>query len=173
MCGNTLKDSESYVYLAAIQTLVAIADANAAQVIPLFGRAVSLGVIDFTSDTPSSDGVHDVTLSPLQRIKATEALLFAIRRRGDGVFIFGNQLLELMLFGCHAQSQSQSKTPDGSLDMRTVASTMQVKTDTYFIGGSADNGGIESGILMWTPRKKSADFGSILAALCLTPRRTI
>ena len=173
LCVETLKDSESYVYLAAIQTLVAIADANAAQVIPLFGRAVSLGVIDFTSDTPSSDGVHDVTLSPLQRIKATEALLFAIRRRGDGVFIFGNQLLELMLFGCHAQSSSQSKTPDGSLDIRTVASTMQVKTDTYFIGGSADNGGIESGILMWTPRKKSADFGSILAALCLTPRRTI
>ena len=145
LCVETLKDSESYVYLAAIQTLVAIADANAATVIPLLGRAVSLGVIDFTSDTPSSDGVHDIPLSPLQRIKATEALLFAIRRRGEGVFIFGNQLLELMLFGCHAQSQSQSKTPDGSLDIRTVASTMQVKTDTFFIGGSADNEGIESG----------------------------
>jgi len=145
LCVETLQDPESYVYLAAIQTLVAISDANAAKVIPLLGRAVSLGGIDFTGDASSFDGVHELTLSPLQRIKATEALLFAIRRRGEGIFIFGNELLELMLFGCHAPSQSQPTPQNGSSGVRTVASTMQVNTETFFIGGSAENAATDSG----------------------------
>ena len=139
LCLETLQDSESYVYLAAIQTLVAIADANAAKVVPILGRAISLGVIDFSCDASSSPtSAHHLMLSSVQRIKATEALLFAIRRRGDGIFAFGNELLELMLFGCHAQSPPKSKSENNSLD-RAAASTIQSKTEIFFLGERTDD----------------------------------
>ena len=136
LCLEALQDSESYVYLAAIQTLVAIADANAAKVVPILGRGVSLGVIDFPCGASS--------LSSVQRIKATEALLFAIRRRGDGIFAFGNELLELMLFGCHAQSQSQSHPENNSMG-GSAASTIQSKTEIFFMGERTDDDVHESG----------------------------
>lgn len=138
LCLETLEDSESYVYLAAIQTLVAIADANAATVIPVLGRSVSLGVANFAFDGFSSptSAPHHVTLSPLQRIKATEALLFAVRRRGEGIFALGNELLEMMLFGCNVQSRS--KPENDSLDSAS-ASTIQAKTEAFFMGERADN----------------------------------
>lgn len=139
LCLEILQDRESYVYLAAIQTLVAIADANAAKAVPLLGRAVSLGAIDLPCDSSSSStNAHRLMLSSVQRIKATEALLFAIRRRGDGIFAFSNELLEMMLFGCHAQSRSQSKPDKNSLD-RAAASTIQSKTEIFFLGERPDD----------------------------------
>lgn len=83
-----LQDIESYVYLAAIHTLVAITEENTCAVFPLLGRALVLG----TMDTP------EVALSAEQRIKVAEALVFAIRRKPAILEIY-SYLVEMMIFG--------------------------------------------------------------------------
>jgi len=138
-----LDDDESYVYLAAVQTLVAIADSDPANVLPLLAQAVSLGCIDFSNSVPSREIIK---LPPSQRIKATEALLFAIKRRGKGAFVFGQDIVYMMLCGSR---RTQSISMSGGIGTSSAnngnaagASAIQVETESFFNQSSfAENDG--------------------------------
>ena len=80
----SLSDAESYVYIAGIQTLVAICDVNPSEILPLTATLVAKGVISDLAVLSADAKVSSVTVSltPEERIKCAEALIFMIRRRG-------------------------------------------------------------------------------------------
>lgn len=99
LCLESLADDESYVYLAGIQSLVAIGDAFPAEMMPLIGQAVAKGEIYLDVLSGTVQAPVNVSLSPEQRVKATEALIFMIRRRGEGIFLYGRNMMDMMLYG--------------------------------------------------------------------------
>lgn len=95
---SALGDTESYVYLAAVHTIVSLSDADPSYVIPRIGQALACGVL-----WPSSE-----SLTNEQRIKVAEAITFSTRRRpmlNDDLLSF---LIELMIFGPAAKSHQES-----------------------------------------------------------------
>ena len=134
VCLNALADTESYVYLAAIQTLVAISDVCPSEIMPLMGEAIAKGnnITISIADTVgylSSITSVELSLSPEQRIKATESLIFMIRRRGEGIFMYGRSLLNVMLYG--------SSKDHANKDYQT-AQLIQSQTHNYFIQNNND-----------------------------------
>ncbi|KAG7370077.1 nuclear transport of RNA pol II C-terminus 1 domain containing protein [Nitzschia inconspicua] len=77
LCAMALADSESYVFLAAVQTIVALCDLDPQNIIPLIATGIVRGQLELTNDKEESR----IILSDEQRLKLTEALIFAIRRR--------------------------------------------------------------------------------------------
>ena len=91
----SLNDTESYVYLAGIQTIVALADVMPYYMIPVLTNAICTGAVSFlTSNQPWHD-----ELSSSQRVKVTEAMLFIIRRRGAAVNVHGKSVLQSIIYG--------------------------------------------------------------------------
>ncbi|KAL3756304.1 hypothetical protein ACHAWU_007255 [Discostella pseudostelligera] len=134
ICLNALADPESYVYLASIQTLVAIGDACPSHIIPLVGTVIATGRLRITVATADATVESvELSLSPEQRIKATEALIFMIRRRGDGIFLYGSSLMNTMLFG---PRQYEYKNGSGSTLQNDdhTAQQIQRQTHLYFTG---------------------------------------
>ncbi|VEU36861.1 unnamed protein product [Pseudo-nitzschia multistriata] len=76
-----LGDSESYVYLAAVQTIVAVGDLCPRHILPLIASAIVVGELDSLSVSKNSINATPIRLSQEQIIKLTEALIFIIRRR--------------------------------------------------------------------------------------------
>lgn len=135
ICLIALSDSESYVYLASIQTLVAIGDVCPSEIIPLIGILVAKGTAEFKVSKPDV-GVSSVvlSLSSEQRIKAAEALIFMIRRRGAGVYLYGRSLLDAMVFG----SQRGSYDNQDIFTKLSVSGMIQSQTHSYFVGRDAN-----------------------------------
>jgi len=137
ICLNALADSESYVYLASIHTLVAISDVCPSEIITLMGLVVSKGSINITvlmngaKETPL-----EISFAQEQRIKAVEALIFIIRRRGDGIFLNGPSLLETMLFGQMTMSTNQVESGAS----QNLSKLIQVQTHTYFQRSPQEDG---------------------------------
>eukprot|EP00934_Nitzschia_sp_Nitz4_P009332 Nitzschia sp. Nitz4//scaffold15_size197535//88132//91644//NITZ4_001579-RA/size197535-processed-gene-0.70-mRNA-1//-1//CDS//3329537718//9322//frame0 len=97
---TALSDSESYVYLAAVQTIVAIGDMIPVQVLPLVSAAVVSGRLSIPTGTLGEE--HVIELSQEQQIKLAEALMFMIRRRATPES-FVPILVNQMLFGVKSQ----------------------------------------------------------------------
>ena len=125
ICLSALADPESYVYLASIQTLVSICDACPSEVLPLMGEVIARGHVAFVK----------LWCTPEQRIKAIEALIFIIRRRGDGIFIYGPPLLDTLLFG--TKKDQDLREPKLGNDGKT-AHLIQRQTHLYFIGAASE-----------------------------------
>lgn len=112
-----LKDQESYVFLAAIQTLVAIADERPTHFLPLLCRGVSLGAVQLARE--------EVLLSSEQRIKVAEALLFVIRRRA-GIYEHLSSLLGMLALGSVEKLSHDLDTPSQALQIAE-------ETHAYFL----------------------------------------
>ena len=126
----SLSDAESYVYLAGIQTLVAICDVSPSEILPLTATIVARGVISDLAVLSSDAKVSSITISliPEERIKCAEALIFMIRRRGESIHVFSRLLFDLMLFGSkQSHQESQNRHDNFSLDI-------QDQTYSYFVG---------------------------------------
>jgi len=135
ICLKALADEESYVYLAAIQTLVAISDVCPSEIMPLMGLAIAKGQVNLDIATVESlTAPIELSLTREQRIKATEALIFMIRKRGDAIFVYGPTLLELMLFG-----QKKGRGESSSYK-ENISEAIQSQTHTYFVGEQTENG---------------------------------
>jgi hypothetical protein len=135
ICFISLSDAESYVYLASVQTLVAICDMCPNVILPLTATLVAKGTAELPillADAKVEDVV--LNLSPEQRIKAAESLIFMIRRRGDAIFLHDRLLFDLLLFGTKQHQDKSSPHQENSLNI-------QLQTHTYFIGedGVTDN----------------------------------
>jgi Required for nuclear transport of RNA pol II C-terminus 1 len=117
---ESLKDSDSYVYLAAIQTIAFLADAAPKFVLPIIVRAVA------TSDL-LVDNEANVQLSSEQRVKLAEALASSIRRK-VAVHEYLSLLLDVMIYGGAASDVSyESSKENGGL--------IQEATHHYFLKG--------------------------------------
>ena len=129
ICLNALADTESYVYLASIQTLVAISDVCPSEIMPLMGAVIAKGEVNIkvASKDPTAVTSVKLSLSPEQRIKAIEALIFMIRRRGDGIFMNGPYLLDTMLYGSSMEDQDTNKD-------EFTSQLIQSQTHSYFVG---------------------------------------
>eukprot|EP00804_Cyclotella_cryptica_P005580 CCRYP_003088-RB/>CCRYP_003088-RB protein AED:0.09 eAED:0.09 QI:95/-1/1/1/-1/1/1/168/1428 len=136
VCLVSLADSESYVYLASIQTLVVICDVCPYEILPMTATLIATGSSDLTilaSEEKAS--FITLTLSPEQRIKLAEALICMIRRRGDGIFLYGRLLLDLMVFG---SKQSSHAMQDKFKLSKDTSCNIQGQTHLYFIGHDSD-----------------------------------
>ncbi len=116
-----LSDSESYVYLAAIQTIVAIGDLRPKHVLPQLAVALVTGELDCGT-----------LISNEQRIKLAEALMFIIRRRAAPAEYFP-QLVNLIIFGSVEKIGTFIDTPSDE-SKRLFA----IETDKYFLGVSVE-----------------------------------
>ena len=127
--ATALGDTESYVFLAAIQSIVAAADVSPREVIPMIGHGICFGIMLFSRvGTDDECQAVEVCLSTEQRIKLTEALLFTIRRRGKAIYEFVPLLMNLFLYG---RPESAGDDPSSGL-----AFQIQEKTHRYFVQGS-------------------------------------
>ena len=120
-----LSDDESYVYLAAVQTIVAVGDLKPKQVLPQLATALVTGSIEF-KDAPLS-------LSNEQSIKLGEALMFIIRRRA-AVEEFVPMLMGIMIFGGSSKVGMTSTCPNAQMQELFAQAT-----DKYFIGSREDS----------------------------------
>jgi hypothetical protein len=82
---DALRDPESYVYLAAIQTIAMMADERPKQMLPFLAAAVATGELPRAAggapSSPAAAAAAAVALSPEQRVKLAEALASCLRRR--------------------------------------------------------------------------------------------
>ena len=88
---NALNDGESYVYLAAIQAISALADVHPGYIIPKLLHALAHGQINMRSSTE--------TVSNTQRAKIAEAMIHIIRRRGSALNHHLNDIVHTLLNG--------------------------------------------------------------------------
>ena len=127
-----LSDSESYVYLAAVQSIVAAADTCPRKVLPSIALSVASGV--FAAQELQSEGAAGETkLSPAQQIKLSEALVFCIRRRAR-LDEFTELLLDLMIFGDQVDSKDSTEVHS---DYDKVL-LIHKETQQYFLHGRAE-----------------------------------
>jgi hypothetical protein len=136
ICLDALADPESYVYLASIQTLVTVSDVRPYDIVSLMSEAVTRGQLNISVANVKADVAFvELLLTSEQRIKAIEALIFIIRRRGDGIFIYGSLLLDTMLFGSRNDEDSRDFTLgcDGQ-----TAHLIQRQTHSFFMGAATD-----------------------------------
>ena len=126
-----LKDNESYVFLAAVQTLSALCDIVPSYFMPKLATALSRGVF-VISDTEGSEGTR-VELSLSQRIKVAEALMFAIRRRGEALGHYATSLVVELLRGCQVNCLGDLSLAD---DNRVLDTLIQQQTHLYLEHGT-------------------------------------
>ena len=127
-----LNDEESYVYLAAIQTIVAVGDLYPRRVLPLLATSIVTGVVSLNKQPqaplPSSSQPLPITssikLSQGQNIKLAESLIFIIRRRAV-TDEYVPTIVNLMLYGRILLSQEDDRSNKNAV-------LIQKETDTYF-----------------------------------------
>jgi hypothetical protein len=136
ICLISLADTESYVYLASMQTLVVVCDVCPCEILPMTAILIANGCSDCTVLTSEGKATSvTLTLSPEQRIKLAEALIFMIQRRGDGIFLYGRLLLDLMVFGSKESCQAKQ---DNLKLLEEISCDIQGETHLYFMGSDTD-----------------------------------
>ena len=120
---HALSDRESYVFLAAIQTIVSVADIQPRVILPLLLVGMSTGVITLSKTCV-------IKLEPSQRVKIGEAVLFTVRRRGNAINLFTDYFFTYLLYG-----GVQSKAHKDSVGNNTGL-VVQQETHRYFRGES-------------------------------------
>eukprot|EP00980_Cylindrotheca_fusiformis_P006140 scaffold1319_cov126-Cylindrotheca_fusiformis.AAC.29 len=121
-----LSDKESYVYLAAVQTVVAAGDMLPGEVIPVVASAVVTGVLSAKTHVKGLVS-SDIEISREQRIKLAEALVFIIRRRAIAN-VFVSSIFSIMTFGS-AERMSDSLVRDKNIEI-----SIRSETHQYFLG---------------------------------------
>lgn len=116
---DALGDSESYVYLAAIQTIVTVAGVHPTVIVPILGCIVATGRAHLSD-------ASEVTTVPQQCIKLTEALIFVIRRRA-AISEYIPFLINMMVYGPRNNDVKASAAEEATL--------IQTQTHDYFING--------------------------------------
>jgi Required for nuclear transport of RNA pol II C-terminus 1 len=115
---SAVSDSESYVYLAAIQTVSVLADAKPMLALHVLGNLVATS----RSIMPDSS---ELSVSPAERVKLTEALIFSIRKRAT-VCEHIPFLVDLLVYGPTHQDDRQVQF--------SSRQEIAAKTHEYFLG---------------------------------------
>ena len=125
LCMKALNDTESYVYLAAIHTIVAVADADPTKWVPIIGIALVTGMITHHHRGGDDDETYDLSLE--QRTKLTEAFVFIVRRRNT-FYSMLPFLMDLLVLGL--------KPGEGKTDSEPDSKYIHDATHRYFVTGS-------------------------------------
>jgi hypothetical protein len=128
LCMKALNDPESYVYLAAIHTIVAVADSDPSRFVSIIGAAV------VTGRTHNNEATM-YELSFEQRTKLTEALVFIVRRRTT-FYPMLPFLMDLLVLGLKG---NEEMTKD-----EQYAKYIQEATHRYFVTGSYEDDDFDS-----------------------------
>ena len=124
VCMKALNDKESYVYLAAIHTIVAVADSDPAKFVPIIGIALVTGFVS------CEDNVQEkFELSLEQRTKLTESLVLIIRRRNT-FYTTLPFLIDLLVLGLKERGEIHDK--QDSIFIHDA-------THRYFVAGTYDD----------------------------------
>jgi len=138
-----LNDTESYVYLASIQTIVAVGDLHPRKVLPLVASAIVSGELSLMSQLPlplsstlpttkTTVSSSSIKLSQEQIIKLVEALMFIIRRRAV-TDEYVPMIVNLMLYGTSSKNEEKnSGLYKRQLGQSINAISIQQETDKYF-----------------------------------------
>ena len=131
LAAAALSDEESYVYLAAIQTIVAVGDLYPKHVLPLIASGVVSGNLSIaTKQSPE----NTIELSQEQRIKMAEALIFIIRRRAvTDEYI--PSLIQTMLYSNSQSGRIGSSHCGAGANNQDL---IQRETTKYFLGDEDD-----------------------------------
>ena len=136
-----LGDKESYVYLAAIQTIVAVGDLHPRRVLPKIASAIVQSQLQLGgSDTNNGDfhRAEPIQISQEQVIKLAEALIFIIRRRAvtdEYIPILAN----LMLRGGSSSTLPTQTSAKNDAPINQDPQRIQRETDNYFTAGRFQN----------------------------------
>ena len=124
-----LSDKESYVFLAAIQTIVAVGDLHPQRVLPNIAFAIANGRLACRTD---SSRTVSIPLSQEQIIKLADALIFIIRRRAV-TDEYVPMLVNLILRG-GTQKKDMADTTINAQDLiqKDRIPRIQQETDNYF-----------------------------------------
>eukprot|EP00536_Pseudo-nitzschia_multiseries_P006337 jgi/Psemu1/15003/gm1.15003_g len=129
-----LEDTESYVYLAAVQTIVAVGDLYPQQVLPLISSAIVRGELGSFSTVKINNNATPISLSQEQIIKLAEALIFIIRRRAV-TDEYVPAIVSLMLHGT-VRADLKKGALDGINNIQVKEQMLiQKATVRYFITG--------------------------------------
>ena len=136
-----LGDNESYVYLAAIQTIVAVGDLHPRRVLPKIASAIVQSQLQLGGSDTNSGKFHraePIQLSQEQVIKLAEALMFIIRRRAvtdEYIPILAN----LMLRGGSSRTLLTETSAKNDAPIKQDPQRIQRETDNYFVAGRIQN----------------------------------
>jgi hypothetical protein len=125
LCILSLKDAESYVYLASIQTIVSMADENPRYFVPIIIQSISSGKIIYRRN--KSDDLAN-QLNCEQRVKLVEAMTFIIRRRGQAASNYSMNLLNALLY------RNGRIGSTANIEDEKTKKQIQIHTEKYFIG---------------------------------------
>lgn len=117
---KALDDPESYVYLACIQTISAIGDVCPEHTIMLLLNGITSGSLTFLS-------LPSLKLSPTQKVKMIQALIFIVRRRGLAVDRYAAMIINSILIGSLIAADYASFAQDAE-----ILALIQNETHTYY-----------------------------------------
>lgn len=133
LCLKALDDKESYVYLAAVQTLVALVNLQPSAILLWLLCCLGYGVLDIGDDVK-------IKVNSGQRAKLGEAIIFFLRRRAS-VYEFLPTIFDMLTWGNKKSASLKNE------EMKLIAT----ETNTYFAQGDAhpDQGEDEISHLDW------------------------
>lgn len=99
-----IEDNDSFVFLAAVQTLSSLCDVNPQYFLPRLTSAISRGILE---NNKSVNGHEEspIAISISCRVKLCDSLIFAIRRRGEALGHYSVSLVDELLRGCRSNVQ--------------------------------------------------------------------
>jgi len=132
-----LRDTESYVYIAAIQAVSAIADTHPSFVLPILAKGLTVGTLflSISEETNYLSENTQRTLTKSQRIKIAEAIIFAIRRRGEAISQHYKGLVVELLRACNSKSMNSVDASKTTSNKETITK-IQTETELFFKRGS-------------------------------------
>lgn len=128
-------DTDSYVYLAAVQGLAALADALPGWCIPrlvgLFVASPSVGADGVPSPamTETSDGFAPVRLSLSQRLKIGEAVVLSARRCGEVMPKYGHFFVNAFVAAARERTGDGNSMSPGLAMRETILAASNQKSD--------------------------------------------
>jgi len=126
-----MEDKDSFVFLAAVQTLSSLCDVDPKYFLPGLAIAISRGILE--NKTVNRRKETPIALSISCRAKLCESLIFAIRRRGEALGHYSVSLVDELLRGCRSNVQEVNDTGSGFTDVVNVMHSAEQPTINFVI----------------------------------------
>jgi hypothetical protein len=126
-----MEDKDSFVFLAAVQTLSSLCDVDPQYFLPRLTIAISRGILE--NKTVNRRKETPIAISISCRAKLCESLIFAIRRRGEALGHYSVSLVDELLRGCRSNIQEVNDARGGSTDVVNFMHSAEQPTINFLI----------------------------------------
>lgn len=127
-----IEDKDSFVFLAAVQTLSSLCDVNPQYFLPRLTSAISRGTLE-NDNTVNGRKETPIAISISCRVKLCESLMFAIRRRGEALGHYSVNLVDELLRGCRSYAQEVKDSVRGLTDAVNFTYSEEQPTTSFLI----------------------------------------